>query len=92
MEQVTAHKEMILSECAGMIRSNETEKLQLMFKLMDRVPSAEGIEPMLRDLESHIYEDGIADMVESAEVKYYYYIIINVLIIIFFLSGDNARL
>jgi cullin-5 len=64
---VTAHKETILAECAGMIRGNETEKLQLMFKLMDRVPG-EGIEPMLHDLEMHIYDDGIADMVESAEV------------------------
>ena len=64
---VTAHKETILSECAGMIRNNETEKLQLMFKLMDRVPG-EGIGPMLGDLETHIFEDGIADMVESAEV------------------------
>jgi len=64
---VTAHKETILSECAGMIRNNETEKLQMMFKLMDRVPG-EGIGPMLGDLETHIFEDGIADMVESAEV------------------------
>ena len=64
---VTAHKETILSECAGMIRNNETEKLQMMFKLMDRVPG-EGIDPMLSDLETHIFEDGIADMVESAEV------------------------
>ncbi len=64
---VTAHKETILAECAGMIKANETDKLQLMFKLMDRVP-AEGVEPMLSDLEAHIYEDGIADMVESADV------------------------
>ena len=38
-----------LGECADMIRANETEKLQLMFKLMDRVPD-EGIDPMLADL------------------------------------------
>ena len=50
-----------------MIRANETEKLQLMFKLMDRVPD-EGIAPMLADLEAHIYANGIADMVESADV------------------------
>ena len=75
-----------------MIRANETEKLQLMFKLMDRVPD-EGIDPMLADLgmilfcccycfhekfllknhsyiflELHIYNNGIADMVESADV------------------------
>lgn len=64
---VTSHKETILSECADMIRANETEKLQLMFKLMDRVPE-EGIAPMLADLEAHIYANGIADMVESADV------------------------
>ena len=64
---VTSHKETILSECADMIRSNETEKLQLMFKLMDRVPD-EGIAPMLADLEQHIKNNGIADMVESADV------------------------
>ena len=64
---VTSHKETILSECADMIRANETEKLQLMFKLMDRVPD-EGISPMLADLETHIYANGIADMVESADV------------------------
>lgn len=63
---VTQHKETILSECADMIRANETEKLQLMFKLMDRVPD-EGIAPMLADLEAHIYANGIADMVESAD-------------------------
>lgn len=64
---VTAHKETILAECADYIRNNETQKLQLMFKLMDRVPD-EGIAPMLDDLEAHIYDNGIADMVESADV------------------------
>ncbi len=38
-----------------------------MFKLMDRVPD-EGISPMLQDLEAHIYANGIADMVESADI------------------------
>ena len=59
---VTSQKETILSECADMIRNDETEKLQLMFKLMDRVPD-EGITPMLNDLEAHIRASGIADMV-----------------------------
>jgi len=49
-----------------MIKLNETEKLQMMFKLLDRVP--DGIDPMLAVLEGHIYQDGIADMVSSAEV------------------------
>ena len=64
---VTANKETILAECPRMIRGDETEKLQLMFKLMDRAPD-EGISPMLENLETHIYENGIADMVESAEI------------------------
>lgn len=66
---VTAHKETILAECPGMIKANETDKLQLMFKLMDRVSNEdEGITPMLNTLEGHIFESGIADMVESAEI------------------------
>jgi len=63
---VTSFKDTILAECAGMIRLNETEKLHMMFKLLDRV--TKGIEPMLAVLEAHIYQAGIADMVASAEV------------------------
>ncbi len=66
---MTSQKETILSECADMIRNNETEKLQLMFKLMDRVPD-EGITPMLNDLEAHIRASGIADMVMTSALKY----------------------
>ncbi|XP_067278975.1 cullin-5 isoform X5 [Pseudorasbora parva] len=62
---VTSFKETILAECPGMIKRNETEKLHLMFSLMDKVPS--GIEPMLKDLEDHIMNAGLADMVASAE-------------------------
>ncbi|CAN0230992.1 cullin-5 [Lampetra fluviatilis] len=62
---VTSFKETILAECSGMIKANETEKLQLMFQLMDRVPA--GIEPMLKDLEEHIVSAGLADMVATAE-------------------------
>ena len=36
---VTAFKDTILAECAEMIRQNETERLQLMFKLLDRLLS-----------------------------------------------------
>lgn len=64
---VTANKETILAECPQMIKENETEKLHLMFRLMDRVPES-GITPMLDDLETHIYQSGIADMVQSAEI------------------------
>merc|ERR1712012_622026 len=48
-----------------MIQRNETERLRLMFSLMDRVP--DGITPMLRDLEEHINSAGLADMMASAQ-------------------------
>ncbi|KAI4814922.1 hypothetical protein KUCAC02_005098 [Chaenocephalus aceratus] len=52
---VTSFKETILVESPGMIKRNETDRLHLMFSLMDKVPS--GIEPMLKDLEDHICND-----------------------------------
>lgn len=63
---VTSIKETILAECPAMIKNNETEKLQLMFRLIDRVP--DGIGPMLIDLENHIVNQGLADMISCAEV------------------------
>lgn len=63
---VSAFKKTILAECAGMIKANETEKLQLMFKLMDRVQ--DGISTMLKDLEDHIVSAGLADMMASANI------------------------
>uniref|UniRef100_A0A8C2X1N3 Cullin-5 n=1 Tax=Cyclopterus lumpus TaxID=8103 RepID=A0A8C2X1N3_CYCLU len=62
---VTLFKETLLVESPGMIKRNETDKLHLMFSLMDKVPS--GIEPMLKDLEEHIVNAGLADMVAAAE-------------------------
>lgn len=41
-------------------------ELQLMFKLMDRVP--EGIAPMLDDLVDHILQAGLDDMLASADI------------------------
>lgn len=63
---VTAFKETILQECAQMIRNNETERLRLMFNLMDRVP--DGITPMLHDLEAHVINQGLADMIAAADI------------------------
>lgn len=40
-------------------------ELRLMFSLMDRV--VDGITPMLHDLEVHIVDQGLADMMASAE-------------------------
>ena len=63
---VTTIKDTILAECSSMIKNNETSKLNLMFRLIDRVP--EGILPMLQDLESFIINQGLADMMACAEV------------------------
>ncbi|XP_065226095.1 cullin-5 isoform X2 [Planococcus citri] len=63
---VTAFKNTIIAECPQMIKNNDTEKLQLMFRLIDRVP--EGIEPMLKDLEEHITNTGLADMIGAASI------------------------
>lgn len=38
----------LLAECTPLIKSGDTERLQLMFRLLDRV--TDGVEPMLNDL------------------------------------------
>lgn len=67
------HLSTLLSECPSLIKCGETERLQLMFRLLDRVPSdpdgtAKGIDPMLRDLEKHIIETGLDDMKSASDV------------------------
>lgn len=57
----------LLSECSPLIKSGETERLNLMFRLLDRV-GPEGIDSMLNDLENHIISSGLNDMIASAEV------------------------
>jgi len=37
-----------------------------MFTLMDRVP--DGIGPMLHDLEAHVVNQGLADMIAAADI------------------------
>ncbi|KAF5295967.1 hypothetical protein FQA39_LY12739 [Lamprigera yunnana] len=56
----------ILAECAPLIRGSETDRLHLMFRLLERVP--DGVLPMLRELESHITSAGLADMVAAADI------------------------
>lgn len=63
---VTSIKETILAECSSMIKNNETVKLNLMFRLIDRVQ--DGILPMLKDLENYIINQGLADMMACAEI------------------------
>ena len=62
---VASFKELMLAEAAQMISDNETEKLALMFGLVDRIPGA--IDPVLQDLETHIINQGLTDMKFSAE-------------------------
>ncbi|KAK7605381.1 hypothetical protein V9T40_007239 [Parthenolecanium corni] len=63
---VGVFKNTILAECPQMIKNNDTEKLQLMFRLIDRVQG--GIDPMLTYLEEHITNTGLADMIAAANI------------------------
>ncbi|XP_035225373.1 cullin-5-like, partial [Stegodyphus dumicola] len=63
---VIEYKDIMLAECLRMIKNYETEKLQLMFRLIDKVEN--GIEPMLKDLESYIISEGLANMMASADI------------------------
>lgn len=56
----------LLAECTPLIKSSDTDRLQLMFRLLDRV--TEGVDPMLNDLETHIVSDGLQDMVAAADI------------------------
>ncbi|KAL3276668.1 hypothetical protein HHI36_012038 [Cryptolaemus montrouzieri] len=56
----------LLAECAPLIKAGETDRLQLMFRLLERVP--EGVQPMLKELENHIVQAGLADMVAAADI------------------------
>ncbi|XP_055923127.1 cullin-5 [Eupeodes corollae] len=60
------HLNTILAECSTLIKNYEVEKLNLMFRLLDRVQN--GIEPMLRDLENHIVTAGLADMLSVSDI------------------------
>lgn len=57
----------LLAECTPLIKLGDTERLLLMFRLLDRV--TDGAEPMLNDLETHIVTDGLKDMISAAESK-----------------------
>ncbi|XP_012219045.1 cullin-5 isoform X2 [Linepithema humile] len=63
---VATFKPAILAECPRMIQHNQTDKLRLMLKLMDRV--SDGVNPMLRNLEEHIACAGLADMMAAVDV------------------------
>ncbi|KMQ97503.1 cullin-5 [Lasius niger] len=63
---VATFKSAILAECPRMIQHNQTDKLRLMLKLMDRVP--DGVSPMLKNLEEHIASAGLTDMMAAIDV------------------------
>lgn len=63
---ISDHLPTFLAECAPLIEAGETERLQLMFRLLDRVTG--GVDPMLKDLECHIVQAGLADMVAAADI------------------------
>ncbi|XP_037944656.1 cullin-5 [Teleopsis dalmanni] len=60
------HMNTIIAECAPLIKEYETERLNLMFRLLDRLQN--GVEPMLRDLENHIVTAGLADMLSASDI------------------------
>lgn len=63
---ISDHLSILLVECAPLIRAGATERLQLMFRLLDRVQG--GVGPMEKDLEEHIEAAGLADMKAAADV------------------------
>ncbi|XP_044259748.1 cullin-5 [Tribolium madens] len=63
---VSNNLSVLLAECAPLIKAGETDRLQLMFRLLERVP--EGVQPMLTELENHITQAGLADMVAAADI------------------------
>jgi cullin-5 len=60
------HLTTLLAECRPLIEADEIERLNLMFRLLDRVNG--GVDPMLNDLESHIIQAGLSDMLSSADI------------------------
>lgn len=67
------HLSTLLGECPALINGGETDRLKLMFRLLDRVPvDSEGVNngvgPMLINLEKHIVETGLDDMKTAADV------------------------
>lgn len=65
---IVDHLNSIIAECPALIRDYETERLNLMFRLMDRVMHGVGVEPMMGDLQRHIMSAGLADMLSASEV------------------------
>ncbi|EDW14303.1 cullin-5 [Drosophila mojavensis] len=65
---IVDHLNSIIAECPALIRDYETERLNLMFRLLDRVIDGEGVEAMMGDLQRHIKSAGLADMQSASEI------------------------
>ncbi|KAH8326159.1 hypothetical protein KR067_002621 [Drosophila pandora] len=65
---IVDHLNSIIAECPALIRDYEKERLNLMFRLMDRVLHGVGVEAMMGDLQRHIMSAGLADMLSASEV------------------------
>ncbi|ALC46200.1 Cul-5 [Drosophila busckii] len=65
---IVDHLNSIIAECPALIRDYETERLNLMFRLLDRVVDGEGVEAMMGDLQRHIKSAGLADMQSASEI------------------------
>ncbi|XP_034488932.1 cullin-5 [Drosophila innubila] len=65
---IVDHLNSIIAECPALIRDYETDRLNLMFRLMDRVLDGEGVEAMMSDLQRHIKSAGLADMQSASEI------------------------
>lgn len=65
---IVDHLNSIIAECPALIRDYETERLNLMFRLMDRVLHGVGVEAMMGDLQRHIMSAGLADMLSASEI------------------------
>ncbi|XP_023166165.2 cullin-5 [Drosophila hydei] len=65
---IVDHLNSIIAECPALIRDYETDRLNLMFRLMDRVMDGEGVEAMMGDLQRHIKSAGLADMQSASEI------------------------
>ena len=58
----------VFSSPAALILRNDIEKLSLLYKLMDLIPEERGIAPMLERVETHIVQQGLADMEANASI------------------------
>ncbi|VDN29305.1 unnamed protein product [Gongylonema pulchrum] len=62
---VVQFQEQILSECPALISERQTEKLRMLYRLINKTP--DGIDPILKYLDEFIKAEGLNDMLANAE-------------------------